>query len=901
MKIRTQFIITMLLFGMILVVIAVSAIIANQRREKARKQEMIAADIAQGASELSYLANDYLIYRESQQLARWQSRFASFSSEIARLRAEKPEQQALIRNIQANERRLKQVFDSVASAVGGPSQEPSSGPDLAFLQVSWSRMAVQSQGVVSDASRLSQLLHQQMDQLTNTRTMLIYFMVGLFGAFLLASYMLTYRRILKSIITLRAGAAVIGSGNLDFIIDEKENDEIGDLSHAFNRMTADLKTVTASKTDLEREVTDRKRAEEDLRRQREWLRVTLNSIGDAVIASDTSGRLTFLNPVAVTLTGWQLEETLGQPIQEVFRIINEKTHRSAEDLVVRVLSEKRVVALANDTALVTKDGREVPIEDSAAPILDSAGNVIGAVLVFHDITEKRRAQAALRESEERFRALFESSSDCILVWDRQYNYLYANQAAIDHVGTARDKVIGKNIRDGLGHLPDFMHLWMGRVDRAFATGESFRVEDTVPVGDRLIHSESQVSPVRDATGQVFAVGVVYRDVTERKQAEAALREAHERAAWLARFPDENPNPVIRASADGSILYCNPASVELPGWECKVGRLLSNQLLPLVGRAMAEGREVQQDVELGGRFYFAWAAPFLGEGYANIYGRDITERKQAEEALRQRTLELQQMTETLEQQVQVRTAELGAANEVLRNQIDECARIESALKKSESDLRHLSMELLNAQEKERKMIAGEIHDSIGSSLSAIKFKVESALTEFADKSPETTTALKSVIPIVQGAVEEARRIQMNLRPSMLDDLGILATISWFCRQFESTYSKIRISQSVEIEEHVVPASLRTVIFRVMQEGLNNIAKHSMAKTASLSLRKTDQAIELVIQDNGQGFDLSKAQAPDSKTQGLGLESMRERTELSGGSFVIESVVGKGTIIRASWTI
>jgi len=108
-------------------------------------------------------------------------------------------------------------------------------------------MAVQSQGVVSDASRLSQLLHQQMDQLTNTRTMLIYFMVGLFGAFLLASYMLTYRRILKSIITLRAGAAVIGSGNLDFIIDEKENDEIGDLSHAFNRMTADLKTVTASK------------------------------------------------------------------------------------------------------------------------------------------------------------------------------------------------------------------------------------------------------------------------------------------------------------------------------------------------------------------------------------------------------------------------------------------------------------------------------------------------------------------------------------------------------------------------------------------------------------------------------------------------------------------------------
>ena len=900
MKIRTQFIVTMLLFGMILVVIAVSAIITNQRREKASEQEKIAANIAQGASELSYLSNDYLIYRESQQLTRWQTRFDSFSKHVAGLSVDKPEQQVLVRNIQANEQRLKQVFDSVASAVGGLSENRSTALDLAFLQVSWSRMAVQSQGLVSDASRLSQLLHQQIDQLTNTRTMLIYFMVGLFGAFLFASYMLTYRNILKSITTLRAGAAVIGSGNLDFVMEEERNDEIGDLSRAFNQMTFDLKVVTVSKADLEREVTQRKQAEEELRRQREWLRVTLSSIGDAVIASDIEGRITFLNSVAVTLTGWQLEEAIGQPIQSVFRIINEKTHAPAEDLAARVLNEKRVIDLANDTALVTKDGREVPIEDSAAPILDSAGNVIGVVLVFHDVTEKRRAQAALRESEERFRAVFESSSDCILVWDRQYNYLYANQAAIDHVGTTRDKVIGKNIRDGLGHLPDFMHLWMERVDRAFATGESFRVEDAVPVGDRLIHSESQVSPIRDASDQVFAVGVVYRDITERKQAEAALREVHERAVWLARFPDENPNPVLRVSADGTMLYCNPASAEILGWGCEVGKPLQGPLLLLVGEAMTEAKEATQDIELGGRSYSVSVTPFHAEGYANVYGRDITERKQAEGALRQRTLELQQLTETLERQVQERTAELEAANDELRNQIDECAKIESALKKSESDLRHLSMELLNAQEKERKMIAGEIHDSIGSSLSAIKFKVESTMTEVAG-SAKTTTALKSVIPIVQGAIEEARRIQMNLRPSMLDDLGILATISWFCRQFESTYSKIRISQSIEIEEHVVPASLRTVIFRVLQEGLNNIAKHSMAKTASLSLRRTDQAIELVIQDNGQGFDLSKAQAPDSTTHGLGLESMRERTELSGGSFDIESAAGKGTIIHARWPI
>jgi signal transduction histidine kinase len=143
--------------------------------------------------------------------------------------------------------------------------------------------------------------------------------------------------------------------------------------------------------------------------------------------------------------------------------------------------------------------------------------------------------------------------------------------------------------------------------------------------------------------------------------------------------------------------------------------------------------------------------------------------------------------------------------------------------------------------------------------------------------------------------------MNLRPSMLDDLGILATIRWFCRQFESTYSRIRIRQSIDVKEHEVPGSLRTVIFRVLQEGLNNIAKHSMATLVLIFLRKTDQEINLVIRDNGQGFDLSKAQSADDAPHGFGLKSMRERAELSGGSFMIESTQGKGTIIRASWSI
>ena len=140
--------------------------------------------------------------------------------------------------------------------------------------------------------------------------------------------------------------------------------------------------------------------ERKLRESEEWLRVTLGSIGDAVIAGDTAGRVTFLNPIAASLTGWEPAEALGLPVTRVFQIINEQTREPAEDLVARVLREHCIVALADHTALVTRDGREVPVEDSAAPITDTAGRVAGVVIVFHDVTEKRRAEEALRKSEE---------------------------------------------------------------------------------------------------------------------------------------------------------------------------------------------------------------------------------------------------------------------------------------------------------------------------------------------------------------------------------------------------------------------------------------------------------------------------------------------------------------------
>jgi signal transduction histidine kinase len=225
---------------------------------------------------------------------------------------------------------------------------------------------------------------------------------------------------------------------------------------------------------------------------------------------------------------------------------------------------------------------------------------------------------------------------------------------------------------------------------------------------------------------------------------------------------------------------------------------------------------------------------------------------------------------------------------------------TALKESENRLRVLATQLLTAQENERRLIANELHDSIGSALSAVKFKVEDTLQQM-ERGIVTTESLKGLVSTVQQTLEESRRIQTHLRPSLLDDLGILSTLDWHCREFQRTFSHIHIDKEIDLLEDDMPGSLKIVVYRICQEALNNIAKHSRADLVNLSLRKTNALIELCLHDNGQGFNVEEIFSIESYKKGLGLSSMRERAELSGGIFSIESFSGKGTTIRASWSL
>lgn len=281
------------------------------------------------------------------------------------------------------------------------------------------------------------------------------------------------------------------------------------------------------------------------------------------------------------------------------------------------------------------------------------------------------------------------------------------------------------------------------------------------------------------------------------------------------------------------------------------------------------------------------------GFAVAIVHDITELKRTE-------AKLKKLNDDLELRVEARTLELVGANRRLMLEIEERRQAEEALRKSENELRLLSAQLLTAEEKERKRIASELHDGIGQSLSAVKFYVENGMRMLGNGSlVDGMCHLEGVVPKIQAAIEEVRRISMDLRPSTLDDLGVIATLAWFCREFQAVYGGIHIEKEIDLQEGDVPPPLKTVIYRIFQEAMNNIAKHGGAEFVRVSLKKADGEISLVIEDRGIGFDPAEVFLAAESPRGVGLASMRERAEFAGGTYSIRSAKGDGTIIRASW--
>jgi PAS domain S-box-containing protein len=422
------------------------------------------------------------------------------------------------------------------------------------------------------------------------------------------------------------------------------------------------------------------KANATLRYEREMLRITLASIGDAVITTDFEGRVTFLNSVAQTLTGWNSNDSQCQPLGSVFRIVNEQTRKTVENPALRALKEGTIVGLANHTLLIAKDGTERAIDDSAAPIRDGEGNLAGAVLVFRDVTEQRKAERSARF----LASIVESSDDAIIGKDVNGIITSWNKGAERIFGYSAAEAVGRPIAMlapwvHADEMPDILAR-IRRDERVDHFDTVRRAKD-----GRLVPISLTVSPIKDEDGNIIGASKIARDISERKRAEESL---HGEKARLHATLTGIGDAVIVTDTESRITMMNPVAEALTGWkEESVGRPLEEVFRILneqtrrtvdspVSRVMREGTVVGLAnhtllvAKDGSEIPIDDSAAPIKDTQGRLTGvvlvfRDVTERRRAEETLLQADRRKDEFLATLAHELRNPLAPIRNSIELLR--------------------------------------------------------------------------------------------------------------------------------------------------------------------------------------------------------------------------------------------
>lgn len=475
--------------------------------------------------------------------------------------------------------------------------------------------------------------------------------------------------------------------------------------------------------------------------------------------------------------------------------------------------------------------------------------------------------------------IIEFLPDATFVIDRKGTVIVWNRAIEEMTQVSKAEIVGKG---GYSYSIPFYGVAKPIVidyamDRSYEVtscydyltneGDTSFAETFCPTlyGGKGAYLWAKASPLYDHEGNIIGAVESIRDLTSHRRAEEALRESEEKYRLIFQH---TPLGIFHFDADGTVTDCNEKILDI--WGSPRELFIDFNLLSSV-----KNKKMKAAVKtcLTGRY-----ACFEGS-YLSVTGGKISNLKA-------------DFGPVLSSRGHV-VGGIGIIED-----ISERRNARDALRESENRLRMLSSQLIAAQEKERKRIATELRESIGALLTGIKFGMENAM-ELAKKSGSHPETLRPILNMVQQAMDESKRITTDLRPAMLDDLGIIKTIRWFMRHFQSVYPGTSTRMAVSVEEDEIPEPLKIVIFRIIQEAFHNIAKHSSAKTVDVTLTRIDDRVQLEIRDDGQGFDPS---APSGKMGiGLGLLSMKEQAEFSGGQVTVDSKEGSGALIRAAWQL
>jgi PAS domain S-box-containing protein len=618
-------------------------------------------------------------------------------------------------------------------------------------------------------------------------------------------------------------------------------------------------------------------SEEKVKQNEERLRAIFEASQDGILVEDNE-RIIYVNKSYLGLFGYdEAKELIGQHISVV--ISPEDTERVMEFGRSRLSGEHPPSKYEFKGR--RKNGKLIKVEASVSKSTVADKTFITTIL--RDITERKRQEEKLREFAQRieqqsriFDTTLSSITDFAYIFDKAGRFAYSNQPLLDLLGIKFEEILGKNFFD-LKYPDDLAERLQKQIQQVFDTKEKL-VDETPFISPTGIsgYYEYIFSPVIATDGSVEVVAGSTRDITQRKRIEEALRESEEKSRNIL---ESITDAFLSIDREWRFTYINR----------QAERLLERKSSDLLGKNMWDEYPALNDSEFGkaykqaayqrlastvisfypdhDRWYEAHVYP-APDGIT-IYFRNVTERKQAEEILRR-------SHEVLEARVLKRTKELEKVNEERERALHQ---------------------LVTVQEDERQRIARDLHDHLGQQLTALRLKLE-ILKKMSAGDESLYKQIDEAVKVARQLDSDVDFLAWQMRPTTLDDLGIVAALAHYVRQWAmhsdisaefnaDRFGKIRLTDDAE-----------TNFYRITQEALNNISKHAQASSVNVLLEPREGFAVLIIEDDGIGFEPDKQTSDEEDRKQMGLIGMQERAALIGGKLEIESAKGEGTTIFVS---
>jgi PAS domain S-box-containing protein len=596
---------------------------------------------------------------------------------------------------------------------------------------------------------------------------------------------------------------------------------------------------------IARDISVLKQAESALRDSEEKYRTLVDNALVGVYKTNLKGDFLFVNEALARIMEFDSpEEMMAESVPKRY-----KNPKDREVLIGKLRGNNKVENFEVD--LLTKTGKTRNVFLSAT----LEGDTISGMIM--DITKRKKAEEALKESEGKLNAMLQSIGDHMSMLDKNLNIIWANDIAKKIFG---DEIIGKKCYETYHGRKEPCEPYPCFALKAFQDGKVHEHETQVVDKDGNIiyfHCTANVA-LRDEEKNPAAVIEISRNITERKQAEEELKRSEERLRSLADAAFE----AIIFHKEGILISANNQFFKMFGYE--PDELIGKQIIPIL--VTPDTREYMKKQIATGRL-----GPYESIGLKKD-GTVIP--------------------------VEIRVREMEYYGEKIRvvaiMDIREHKKREEQMKKSYRQLRDLAARLSEVEEAEKRQIAQELHDQVGQNLTVLGINLNIIRSQISKKSAKLADyRLRDSLELLEKTTEIIRNVMSDLRPSILDDYGLLAGIRWYSEKF-SVRTNIAVTIHGKELTLRLPISVETTMFRITQEALTNIAKHSQAQKAFINLEERDDKVQLSIADDGIGFDPETVYKM-KKEMVWGLHAIKERAEALGGKFIVESKPGKGTKI------